>query len=299
MAAGLRDIKVTFPAFRTVGGRELDPLRELVSPSRLTHVVDVGANPHDGGKPPYLPMLNAGICRVTGFEPQQEALLALQRTRGPNEQYLPYAVGDGSLHTLKVCRASGMTSLLEPNPVTLGLFPSVQPFAEVIQRVPVETRRLDDIEEIDHLDLLKIDIQGGELPVFQNGKAKLAETVAVQTEVSFMAWYQDQPAFGEVDSELRRQGLVPHCFTEVRGRRIGDFTVGGVAPPYLNQLTEADIVYVRDFTQPDLIADEQLKHLALIAHHCYRSFDLAFQCLVLLEERLVLDTGSSKRYLGT
>jgi hypothetical protein len=47
-----------------------------------------------------------------------------------------------------------------------------------------------------------------------------------------------------------------------------------------------------------VIADEQLKHLALIAHHCYRSFDLAFQCLVLLEERQALGTGSSQRYLG-
>jgi FkbM family methyltransferase len=276
----------------------LDALRELVSPSRLTHVVDVGANPLDGGKPPYLPMLNAGICHVTGFEPQHEALLTLQRMRGPNELYLPYAVGDGSSHTLKVCRAAGMTSLLEPNPLTLALFPSLQPLAEVIQRVPVETRRLDDIREIEHLDLLKIDIQGGELPVFQNGTAKLAETVAIQTEVSFMPWYQNQPPFGEVDSELRRQGFVPHCFTEVRGRRIGNFTVGGVAPQCLNQLTEADIVYARDFTHPDVIADEQLKHLALIAHHCYRSFDLAFQCLVLLEERQVLETGSSQRYLG-
>jgi hypothetical protein len=46
-----------------------------------------------------------------------------------------------------------------------------------------------------------------------------------------------------------------------------------------------------------VMADEQLKHLALIAHHCYRSFDLAFQCLVLLEERQVLETGSSQRYL--
>jgi FkbM family methyltransferase len=276
----------------------VDALSELVSPLRLTHVVDVGANPLDGGKPHYLPMLNAGICHVTGFEPLHDALLTLQRTGGPNELYLPYAVGDGSSHTLKVCRASGMTSLLEPNPVTLGLFPSVQPFAEVIQRVPVETRRLDEISEIEHLDLLKIDVQGGELAVFQNGKAKLAEAVAIQTEVSFMTWYQDQPPFGEVDSELRRQGFVPHCFTEVRGRRIGDFTVGGVAPHYLNQLTEADIVYVRDFTQPDAITDEQLKHLALIAHHCYRSFDLAFQCLVLLEERQVLENGSSQRYLG-
>ena len=44
--------------------------------------------------------------------------------------------------------------------------------------------------------------------MFQNGKAKLAETVAIQTEVSFMTWYQNQPPFGEFDSELRRQGFV-------------------------------------------------------------------------------------------
>ena len=84
----------------------------------------------------------------------------------------------------------------------------------------------------------------------------------------------------------------------MRGRRIGNFAIGGVTPQWLNQLTEADIVYVRDFTHPDVIADKQLKHLALIAHHCYRSFDLAFQCFVLLEERKVLETGSPQRYLG-
>lgn len=243
-------------------------------------------------------MLNAGLCHVTGFEPQHEALLALQRTCGPNELYLPYAVGDGSPHTLKVCRASGMTSLLEPDPTTLGLFPTLQPFGEVIERVPLETRRLDDIYEIEHLDLLKIDIQGGELAVFQNGQEKLAEAVAVQTEVSFMTWYQNQPPFGEVDLELRGQGFIPHCFAEVRGRPIGNLIVGGVARPRLNQLTEADIVYVRDFTRPDAITDEQLKHFALIAHHCYGSFDLAFRCVALLEERHVVETESSQRYLG-
>jgi FkbM family methyltransferase len=277
---------------------ELTALADLLSPSRLTHVVDVGANPFDGRKPPYLPMLNAGLCHVTGFEPQHEALLALQRTCGPNELYLPYAVGDGSPHTLKVCRASGMTSLLEPDPTTLGLFPTLQPCGEVIERVPLETFRLDDISEIEHLDLLKIDIQGGELAVFQNGQKKLAEAVAIQTEVSFMTWYQNQPPFGEIDLELRGQGFIPHCFAEVRGRPIGNFIVGGVARPRLNQLTEADIVYVRDFTRPDVITDEQLKHLALIAHHCYASFDLALRCVVLLEDRRTVGAGSRQRYLS-
>lgn len=276
----------------------MSALRDLVSPSRLTHVVDVGANPLDGGKPPYLPMLSAGLCHVTGFEPQPKELLALQLTRGPNELYLPYAVGDGGSGVLKVCRATGMTSLLEPDATTLGLFPALQPCGEVIDRVPVETRRLDDIREIEHLDLLKIDIQGSELSVFQNGQQKLAEAVAIQTEVSFITWYQNQPSFGEVDLELRRHGFIPHCFTEVRGRPIGDFEVGDDALPCVNQLTEADIVYVRDFVHPDVMTDEQLKHLGLIAHHCYGSIDLAFRCVQLLEERRVVETGSAQRYMS-
>lgn len=275
----------------------LSEFRDLLSPSRLTHVVDVGANPFDGGEPQYRPMLDAGLCHLTGFEPQHEPFLALQRTRGPNEQYLPYAVGDGRAHTLKVCRASGMTSVLEPDPTTLGVFPTLAPFAEVIERVPLETHRLDDIREIEHLDFLKIDIQGGELAVFQGGQKKLAEAVAIQTEVSFITWYENQPAFGKVDLELRGQGFMPHCFVQVRRRSIGNCAVDDGAGFRWNQLTEADIVYVRDFTHPDAMTDEQLKHLALITHHCYGSFDLAFRCVGLLEQRGVLGTGSSRRYL--
>src|ERR1700761_1646053 len=201
----------------------MSALRDLLSPSRLTHVVDVGANPFDGGKPLYLPMLNAGLCQVTGFEPQHQAFLALQLRRGPNKLYLPYAVGDGSLSTLKVCRATGMTSLLEPDPTTLGLFPALQPGGEVIERIPVKTHRLDDIHEIEHLDFLKIDIQGSELSVFQNGQEKLAEAVAIQTEVSFITLYLHQPSFGDVDVELRAQGFIPYGFPELSPRPIGDF----------------------------------------------------------------------------
>jgi hypothetical protein len=57
-------------------------------------------------------------------------------------------------------------------------------------------------------------------------------------------------------------------------------------------------VYVRNFTHPDAMTDEQLTHLALIAHHCYGSLDLAFRCVVLLEERHAIESGSAQRYLG-
>lgn len=269
---------------------------EFLSLQRLTEVVDVGANPIDG-EPPYTPMLSAGLCRVTGFEPQEQALLELQQKKGPNEQYLPYALGDGGMHTLKICVESGMTSLFEPDPTTLGLFDLLRPFGEVIRRIPLKTRRLDDIAEIRHLDFLKIDIQGGELAVFKGGAVKLSQAVVVQTEISFVTLYKNQPSLGDVDLEMRRQGFIPHCFAAVKECPIGAFVVGGNPRQPLNQLLEADIVYARDFTRPELMSDEQLKHLALIVHHCYESFDLALRCVMLLEQRQALEAGAQQRYL--
>lgn len=270
--------------------------RDLLSPSRLTDVVDVGANPIDG-EPPYAPMLSAGLCRVTGFEPQPDALAELQSRKGPGERYLPYAVGDGGEHTLNICRASGMTSLFEPDPDALNLFEVLEPYGEVLERMPLSTHKLDDISEIEHLDFLKIDIQGGELAVFQNGRTKLADAVAIQTEVSFVTLYRDQPSMGDVDVEMRRQGFVPHCFAAVKRWPIAPYVVNDNPRWALNQLLEADIVYVRDFSLPDSLSDEQLKHLALIAHHCYGSYDLALRCVMLLERRGSLKTGAQQRYL--
>lgn len=271
-------------------------VHRLLSPQRLTDVVDVGANPIDG-QPPYSPMLAAGLCRVTGFEPQQDALLELQSLKGPYERYLPYAIGDGDEHTLNICRASGMTSLLDPDPATLGLFEVLEPFGEVIERVPLATRKLDDVAEIEQLDFLKIDIQGGELSVFQGGRAKLAHAVAIQTEVSFITLYKDQPALGEIDIELRQQGFVPHCFAAVKLWPIAPCLVGDNPRQAVNQLLEADIVYVRDFAHPEAMSDEQLKHLGLIAHYCYQSFDLTLRCIALLEQREALAAGTQHRYL--
>ena len=110
----------------------------LLKPLRLTEVVDIGANPI-GAEPPYKAMLAAGLCKVTGFEPQQDALAQLQQTRGPNERYLPHAIADGNPHTLRICRYPGMTSLLEPDPVTLELFPTFKNNGTVVGRVPLQT----------------------------------------------------------------------------------------------------------------------------------------------------------------
>jgi FkbM family methyltransferase len=273
-----------------------DELFGLLSPRRLTEVVDVGANPIDGD-PPYASMLSAGLCRVTGFEPQSAALNELLMKKGANENYLPHAVGDGAVHTLNICKASGMTSLFEPDPQTLALFDFLRPLGEVIDRVPLHTVKLDDVAAIEDLDFLKIDIQGGELAVFRNGAQKLSKAVAIQTEVSFVTLYKNQPSFGDIDLELRRQGFIPHCFAAVKQWPISPCVINNDPREPLNQLLEADIVYVRDFSRSELMDDEQLKHLALIAHHCYNSADLALRCVAQLEERDAIAVDSQSKYL--
>jgi FkbM family methyltransferase len=276
--------------------RSIDPLSELLGISRFTAIVDIGANPIDGD-PPYKAMLQKGLCSVTGFEPQSAALATLNSKKGDRETYLPHIIGDGQDAVFRTCRAPGMSSLLIPDKLMLGHFCKYAEWGEVAQESPVSTRRLDDIAEISVMDFLKIDVQGSELSVFRNGRQRLVQAVAIQTEVSFLALYQDQPLFGEIDNELRGLGFVPHAFVAINRRMIGPLF--DVSNPYagLNQLLEADIVYVRNFTKPDAMSDEQLGQLAMVAHHCYGSFDLALNCIHHLQKRRAIPPTSVDAYL--
>ena len=272
-------------------------LARLLKMDRLTHVVDIGANPIEGA-PPYKHLLDNRLCRVTGFEPQESALAQLNQKKSANETYLPYAVGDGRDHTLNHCAYSGWTSTFLPSAAALDVFSFFKNNARVVSQTPLKTQRLDDISEINDIDFIKIDIQGGELSVFKHGKEKLKNVVAIQTELQFVNLYEGQPSFGEVDQELRSQGFIPHAFAALKKWPISPLQIGEDPTRPLNQLLEADLVYVRDFVHPDTISSEQLKQLCLIAHSCYKSFDLSGRCIALLEQRKVMPAGSLQQYIG-
>ncbi len=273
-----------------------DPLSEILKPERLTTVVDVGANPIDG-EPPYKRLLENGLCRLIGFEPQEQALAVLNAKKRETETYLPYVVGDGNEATLRFCRAPGMTSLFVPDPVVLKHFAGFSAWGQVLREAKVPTRRLDDISEVDVVDFLKIDVQGAELSVFRNGRQKLSAAIAIQTEVSFIPLYVGQPVFGDIDLELRGMGFIPHAFAAINRRLIAP--AENPKNPYegLNQIIEADIVYVRDFMHEGRMTPEQLKHLAIVSHHCFGSYDLALNCLHQLAGQGAIAGDSPGRYL--
>jgi hypothetical protein len=71
----------------------------------------------------------------------------------------------------------------------------------------------------------------------------------------------------------------------------------GVRHDATNSVLETDIVYVRDFVHAERMASDQLKHLALISHACYGSFDLAGRCVALLEQRNALPADALQQYV--
>lgn len=277
---------------------EPDLLNNLIRPARLTSVVDVGANPIDG-EPPYKAMLQRRLCTVVGFEPQDEALVELNARKSDLESYYHYVIGNGHKAKLRLCRLPGMTSLLLPDQNVLSHFAKFAEWGSVVSEHPVQTRRLDDVAEIQDLDFLKIDVQGSELAVFGSARQKLKQAVVIQTEVSFLCLYKDQPTFGDIDAELRKQGFVPHAFTAVKQRMIAPLSDPSNPHAAMNQLLEADIVYVRNFMRPADMTVEQLKHLAMISHHCYRSFDLAANCLHQLIARRAIPDQSIHDYMAS
>lgn len=63
------------------------------------------------------------------------------------------------------------------------------------------------------------------MSIFSRSTKKLSHAIAIQTEVSFINMYENQPTLGDIDIELRRQGFVPQCFASIRSGMIAPLTV--------------------------------------------------------------------------
>jgi hypothetical protein len=260
-------------------------LYNLLEPSRLTSVVDVGSNPIDG-RPAYTRMREEGLCTVVGFDPQMSA----EPRQGVD--YRPTAIGNGSRATLHICQQPGMTSLLPPNMDICNSLPGFAEGATVVERKTIETTRLDDTDV--EIDLLCMDVQGSESDVLTYGRKKLRYASAIITEVSFMPLYKGQEVFGSVDLHLREMGFIPHCFASAKVWPV----LSKVQVPKLDphQMLEADIVYVRDFTRPATMNVQHWKQLALISHHVLGSVDLAMHCIERLVEREAVTSEAPALY---
>jgi FkbM family methyltransferase len=257
----------------------------LVGLQTRLEVMDIGAA-CIAEVPIYKRLMDRGLAHLHAFEGDERQVAKIKQTYGEHVTVYPVFLFDGSKQTVYIAaEASGMTSLLPPRIQAQKFFNGFEKFGQVLSTELLDTHRLDDVPGVPCVDFLKMDIQGAELTVLKNGGSVLQQCVAIQLEVSFVALYESQPTFGEVDMWMRSKGFMPHCFLDVKRWSIAPTIRNNNFRSPFNQLLEADIVYIRDPLTASSWSDEQLRKLILIAHDCFASTDLAIFLLLELERR--------------
>ena len=250
--------------------------------SDVINIVDIGAMDVLDDKDPFVPLQNKN---TVSFEPNKVECDKL-RDRGINA--LPYYIGDGDKHVFYEGAHPMTSSFYEPNMTFLDLFSDLSVFHEVVSRSMQQTVRLDDIAEIEDVDLLKIDAQGSEVNIINNGHETLKHTMVVHTEVCFVPLYKKMPLFGDVDKALRDAGfmflrffghdLCGRCYKPAR--HIKD----RFKP--VSQIMWADAVYIKDVLGLDGLRVDKLLKFAIIMNDVYHAFDLVYHILEIYDNKV-------------
>lgn len=272
-------------------------LTELLPDTGIVSIVHVGARMYDGHEESYEHLVKLGRARLIGFEPDPaECKRMASRYPPPGYTFLPFFVGSGDVGTFHETASPSAASLYRPDMQRLARFHNLADLFEVGATRSVVTQRLDDIPGVEAMNFLKIDVQGAEMDVFEGAARLLSTCDVIQAEVEFVALYEGQPMFADVDRHLRAQGFQFHTFLDFGGRCFKPLVANQNPNQGLRQYLWADAVYVRDFMNFAQIPTERLAALAIILHDIYSSVDLCMVALTEIDRRVGKGPRLEKAY---
>jgi FkbM family methyltransferase len=173
-----------------------ETVRAMLSLYRPVNLLDIGA--HVGGWSWVLHRLHPGLASTVMVEPQvkrQDALQALQLP-GVRKTVVHCALGAAS-GSFTLVGGTASASLLRPARDQLELFPGSMRDEEET----VGVRTLDDLygdPVLPRPDLIKLDVQGGELGVLEGGRTTVAGSRCLVVELSLREFYEGQPPMWEL-----------------------------------------------------------------------------------------------------
>ena len=184
------------------------PLVERLPKSVPINLVDVGAS---SGEFCHSVLRHCGIKQAVLIEPLKHRALEL-KARFPGDRFL---ILDVALSSKDGCAEMHVhnfdyTSSLLPIKSDVG---RMKDFIDVSvkERYEVNTQRLDtllkNVANAEHIDLLKLDIQGAELLALEGAAETLKHTRFIWTEVSFVELYSGACTFQEIFDFLSNCGF--------------------------------------------------------------------------------------------
>lgn len=197
----------------------LDDLPVLLGNNRITTVVDGGA--YKGNKAAIL-LEKFPAANVYCFEPQPEVFAKLTQRFADIQRCIPInkALSDRpGTADLYITPESYTSSLMQPLAADIK--------TSAMTQVAVTT--LDDFMQennIGTIDVIKLDLQGNELPALKGGKKALADCKAVMVEVNFRERYAGCTRFEELYACLQAAGFALYKIYEIHGYPNGAWKLG-------------------------------------------------------------------------
>ena len=159
-----------------------------------------------------------------GFEPDNRSIELLTNDYNcKNYKIYPNALwNNNSKLKLHLTKKPECSSGYMPNYEFSNLFPFKERFL-VDKTLEIDCLSLDALN-INELDFIKMDIQGGELKVLEGGEESLKKCLGLEIEVEFLDIYKDQPLFGDVVKFLKDKEIEFMDFTSLHrwGRKQHD-----------------------------------------------------------------------------
>ena len=178
-----------------------------INPNNALTYIDIGAM---GGVSSYWQNLSK-YTHVIGFEPDEREFAKLKSSKSIT--YLPYALFHSAqeIH-FYIARDSGKSSIYRPNLSLLAEFPDSGRCETVEERIfPKErVKTLDQAlweGRVKDVDFIKLDTQGSELDVLKGALLTLGQVFGLEAEVEFVALYQGQHLFRDIDAFLDAHGF--------------------------------------------------------------------------------------------
>ena len=179
-------------------------VRALLALYKPTHLLDIGA--YMGNWAWVLRRLHAGLESAVLVEPQAKRQAALQALELPGVRKTVFACALGASPGSGVLTGgTASASLLAPREQNT-LFPG----SLAAETETVDVRTLDALyagRALPQPDLIKVDVQGGELGVLEGGLGVLANARCLVVELSLRQFYEAQPSLWRLLRFLEEQGF--------------------------------------------------------------------------------------------
>lgn len=243
---------------------------EILNTKKPIVICDIGASPVD----PTVHidnLINNTNSILYGFEPNKTEFEKLKDTK--KKKYFNYALGNGERKKLNICQGPGMTSFLNPNINYLRLFDWFEWGSTIIKTVEVETKKLDDINFDHPIDFFKIDAQGLESEIIENGLEKIKKSLIIEIETSPVPIYVNEKPFSHICNQLEKLDFSLHMFHKINTRCFKPTKLNNDIYSGLNHILQLDCIFIKKLEKLESIEIEDLKKLALILFFSYGSYD--------------------------